>query len=180
MVQNIGDRNRLYIGFRVIKEEVYRSRPEIRRLNEWCWVEIPSIAETIYIRKNHHWMLYGFIFEWGVSIGKLVSQDKKIFINGLLSRGYPILYLGNLFLICPRLVLQSVSHILFLMKDINLKNICRNTGMAYSCRVLDMEEHLLDKGDYHLSYFSPDDFETLGNYQVFHNDSLEEYSYHKE
>ena len=52
--------------------------------------------------------------------------------------------------------------------------------MAYSCRVLDMEEHLLDKGDYHLSYFSPDDFETLGNYQVFHNDSLEEYSYHKE
>ena len=66
------------------------------------------------------------------------------------------------------------------MKDINLKNIFRNTGMAYSCRVLDMEEHLLDKGDYHLSYFSPDDFETLGYYQVFHNDSLEEYSYHKE
>ena len=51
--------------------------------------------------------------------------------------------------------------------------------MAYSCRVLDMEEHLLDKGDYHLSYFSPDDFETLRNYQVFHNDSLEEYFYHK-
>jgi hypothetical protein len=34
MVQNIGGRNRLYIGFRVIKEEVYRSRPEIRRLKK--------------------------------------------------------------------------------------------------------------------------------------------------
>ena len=28
------------------------------------------IAETIYIRKNRHWMLYGFIFEWDASIGR--------------------------------------------------------------------------------------------------------------
>jgi hypothetical protein len=34
MVQNIGGRNGLYIGFLVIKDEVYRSRPEIRRLKE--------------------------------------------------------------------------------------------------------------------------------------------------
>jgi hypothetical protein len=57
--------------------------------------------------------------------------------------------------------------------------------MADSCRVLDVEENLLDKDDYHLSYFSPDDLETLRNYQGFQNDSLEfqspeEYSYLKE
>lgn len=57
--------------------------------------------------------------------------------------------------------------------------------MADSCRVLDVEENLLDKGDYHLSYFSPDDLETLRNYQGLHNDTLEfkspeEYSYLRE
>jgi len=39
----------------------------------------------------------------------------------------------------------------------------------------------LDKGGYHLNYFSLYDFETLWNYKMFHNDSLlfksqEEYS----
>jgi len=57
--------------------------------------------------------------------------------------------------------------------------------MADSCRVLNVEENPLDKEDYHLSYFSPDDLETLRNYQGLHNDSLEfkspeEYSYLKE
>jgi len=57
--------------------------------------------------------------------------------------------------------------------------------MADSCRVLDVEENLLDKGDYHLSYFAPDDLEILRSYQGLQNDSLEfkspkEYSYLKE
>ena len=57
--------------------------------------------------------------------------------------------------------------------------------MADLCRVLNVEENPLDKEDYHLSYFSPDDLETLRNYQGLHNDSLEfkspeEYSYLKE
>jgi hypothetical protein len=57
--------------------------------------------------------------------------------------------------------------------------------MVDSCRVLNVEENPLDKGDYHLSYFPPDDLEILRNYQGLHNDSLEfksseEYSYLKE
>ena len=35
------------------------------------------IVETIYIRKSHHWMLYGFIFEWGASIGKFLFLKIK-------------------------------------------------------------------------------------------------------
>ena len=141
------------------------------------------IAETIYIRKNHHYMLYGFIFEWGECLGEFQYLRINFLLIVFLSRIYPILYLENLFLNFPSLALQSGFHTLFLMRNINLKNILRNIGMADSCRVLDVEENLLDKDDYHLSFFSPDDLETLWSYQGFHNDSLkfkspEEYSYH--
>lgn len=70
------------------------------------------------------------------------------------------------------------------MKAINLKNIWRGTGMSDLDLYRD-DALLNEKEDYHLSYFAPEDLETLRNFQGLENNSLEfkpqgEYSYLKE
>ncbi len=71
------------------------------------------------------------------------------------------------------------------MKGNNLINIWRNTGMSDLGRIENLEDNFNKDGDYHLSYFPPDELEILRNYQDLESPSLEfkskdEYSYLKE
>jgi len=91
----------------------------------------------------------------------------------------------NLFQTSRNLVHQNGFPFLWFTKVINLNNIWSDAGMSDSWSGSNIHENLELEGDYHLSYFPPDELETLRDNQGLETRLLEfkpqgEYSYLKE